>query len=359
MLIASCAFADHASNIKTTLKLFNWEDYISPEILTVWEQRTGIPVEVIYYDSEKVRDSIMYAHDTMGIDLVILNTAAVKLFAQTNHIRDLDTATLSGYQHHRESWREQCGTRAVPFLWGTLGLVYRSDKFDKIPDSWRDLMQPNEKTSGHIGMLDDYIDAFAPALFLANTSILTDDETQLRNAFNVLREQSQHVLTYDYVLSFLQTNVNADQLYLALAFSGDETSLNEATGAKNRWQYVVPKEGTAVWLDCIAILSNAAHPKVARDFIAFLNEPEIAAMNAEWNGNATPHSAAEALLSDDFKAQAQQELHRIPTQQIQHYGPLDEANTLLRERILQSIINSQIAPQQSNNDPTTRLMTER
>jgi len=334
-------FSTTSSFAQTTspLYLLIWESYIAPEVIQLWEQATSIPVELVYFDNEELRDEIIFTHKPVNFDLAILDNVTAKLFESTPHIQPLDQANIKGSKNHALNWRQHCGNNAMPYTWGTLGIVYRSDKVNPPPTSWRDLLQPDVKLAGHIGLINDYSDTLVPSLSAQNASINSDDQAELKRAFKDLSTLLPAILTFEYPISFLQSNRQADALHMALAFSGDQSTMNEIVGGEPRWKYVIPSEGTSLWVDCLAVLDSSKQKQAAIKFIEFLNQPKIAALNANWVGVATTNTAAapyldKQLLSDttiypDSETLAKTQLQR----------PLTKENMLRRDRIVSALLN--------------------
>jgi spermidine/putrescine transport system substrate-binding protein len=183
-------------------------------------------------------------------------------------------------------------------------------------------------------MLDDYRDMLAPALFVLGHSLNTGDENELREAFAHLERQVPSVLTYDYAITVMKDQGDvADNLYMALVYGGDQYTLNEIAGQPGLWQYRVPREGTILWVDCLAVIADSPRKALALEFIDFLNRPEIAAMNAEFLGFGTPNHSAVAHMTQAYQADpsvfpSTDILHRS-----QQYKVLGKDNIILRKRI--------------------------
>ncbi|GAA3968499.1 spermidine/putrescine ABC transporter substrate-binding protein [Allohahella marinimesophila] len=284
---------------EATLRILIWEDFIAPELLQAWTKQTSIPVTLAYFDSDEERDSII-AERKARFDLVVVDGLSSLAFGKRDLFAGISEAEVPNLRHIDSRFSPLCkaGT-GVPYLWGTLGLVYRSDKISA-PDSWQDLMKPDKALQGHIGMIDDYADTFVPPLLLLGEDINSDDPAVLKSAFEMLKTQLPAVVTYEYPVTYLQTEKGQD-LYLAMGYSGDQHILNEYTDGEH-WAYTIPEEGSVTWVDCMAIPQNSESPDVARAFINFLNDPANAALNSEALGVATANLSAKALISPEMLA---------------------------------------------------------
>jgi len=292
MSIASLSNADN-------LVFYNWEDYISQSVIDQFESETGHTIEILVFDRDNERDELVASQATKGIDLVLVDSISTKLFGKNNLLVPFTNDFKESRDNLEGKWRNSCGQYGMPYLWGTLGIAYRSDKVIPAPTSWADLLDPQNAHKNHINMQLDTTDTLIPALKLLGLSINTEKIDDLKAAYKLLAAQKEHVLSYEYIVSYNAIAGNRDKVHMALAYSGDQSSLEHAD-SKPKWAYVVPKEGTVVWLDCISILSSSTKKQAATAFINFINRPKIAAINAQELWVATPNIKALQHVSEQY-----------------------------------------------------------
>jgi spermidine/putrescine transport system substrate-binding protein len=332
LLLAVCQLAQGQK-----LTILNWEAYIADEVVERWQQLTGVEINQIYFDKGEIRDQILATLARQNIDIALVDETSARQFGAKGILFKQSNATISNLQYIPNHWRAQCGAYGVPYMWGTIGIVYRVDKVAKSPTSWHDLLHPPPEYSGHIGMLDDHVDMLLPSLILQGESISTDSTTALRKSFTELMQQAPHVLTYDYVITYLQTGSRPDQLYLAMAYSGDQAALNAFADKTAPWLYVIPEEGTLLWLDCIGVLTSSKNSDLAHQFINYLQRPEIAALNAQNLYAASPNSAALAIIDEAQKADSSLYPPQAVIDKSQFYTILEMKNVRLRKRITNAV----------------------
>ncbi|GLQ29637.1 polyamine ABC transporter substrate-binding protein [Litoribrevibacter albus] len=321
-----------------TLTLYTWEEYISDDIVNAWEKSSGHTLKQIYFDNEEDRDALVASNTAQNIDLTIIDHIAGLQLGSEGMLQRVPTPEeLPGLSHLDEQWRSGCGEHAIPYFWGTLGVVYRTDKIPTPPTSWKQLLMPDKTLSGHVGLFEDYTDLLAPALLLKGQSINTEDTTQLKEAFELIKQNLPKVLTFEYPVTFVDRNPKSDELYMALAYSGDQFTLNDRAGSEI-WNYTTLQEGTITWLDCLAIVSSSKKRALAIDFLKHLYTLENTAKNSEDIYVATPSSQAKALQSQEF----QDDLTVYPPQALlkksQQYSTLSASNLYLRNRITSSLV---------------------
>jgi len=330
--IISTAHYSFADN----LVFYNWDDYISPTVIDQFESETGHTVEVLVFDRDNERDELIASQATSGIDLVLMNSISAKLFGKNNYLVPLTEAFQHSRDHLDSKWRGSCGQYAMPYLWGTLGIVYRKDKVIPPPTSWASLLTPIPAHQKHINMQLDSLDTLVPALKILGLSINTENIDDLKAAYKLLVAQKEQVLSYEYVVSYNARAQNKDRIYLALAYSGDQLTL-EDDKSKPQWDFVVPKEGTAIWIDCIGILSSSAKKKAATAFINFINRPKIAALNAQELWVATTNLSALQHVSDEFLEDNKVFPSAEMFKNSEFYKELTHSSTRLRNRIIHQL----------------------
>ncbi|RBW63862.1 spermidine/putrescine ABC transporter substrate-binding protein [Vibrio genomosp. F6] len=333
----------YAQEDPQTLTIFNWQYYLSEPVIDLWEQETNVKIKQIYFDSDTDRDRIINQLQGNEVDIAVLDEVATRNFTRNNKLLDLTTTdSLTNLSYVPKIWKNQCSSNAVPYFWGTLGLIYRKDIYPIPPNTWRALLYPQSYSKNmqqrNIGMLADYSDMLMPSLFLRGLSIHESNKEDLTQVYAELQQQIPFVRTYEYILTYLMHNPQEmANIHLALAYSGDTQVLNHL-GSHYQWGYTVPKEGTVLWVDCLAVLKSSKKPQLALSFINFLHRPNIAAINARELGNSTTNSKAITLLEaeGDHSQSLYPDMSII--QRSQFYSTQDNASMTLRSRIRNAII---------------------
>lgn len=317
---------------KPPLTLFIWEDYVDESVLEDWQAETGIPIKQVYYDDEAQSSLVISGHKAAHIDVVLIGDSAIKFLSQAGHLFPVNKE-----QDRDVFWPDACGTYGRHYLWGTYGIVYRSDKVKNPITSWYDLLKPTEELSGHIGMLGQADELISPSLAALGYPVSSTNDDELKEAFDLLKKQSPHVATYDYIYTYTTINPDQDEIWAATAYSGDHVGLNELQGSDN-WQYVIPKEGAIVWVDCLAITMGTKRKQEAQAFIDFLSRKEMSARSAETLGTATPYKDALPLLSSEALDDTSIYLDNDALQRSTIFKELKGADILKRTRIKDALI---------------------
>lgn len=282
------------------LAFLNWADYMDPEILEEFRQRTGITVKQTYFDSDSARDELLLETEGKGFDLAIVDGASVRLLAKRGWLEPVSEADMPNLKYIYPRWRnehERADDYGVPYFWGTLGIAYRKDLVPAAVSSWMDLFRPHESMRGKISMIGDAVDMVGAALKALGMSLNSSDKAELKAAEALLTEQKPYVKTYRYISLDEKSALVTGQVVMSLMYNGDALMVREHN---ENITYVLPKEGGNIWVDYLCVLRESTNKSSAKRFIDFLNEPEIAARLAQYVYYATPNRAAEKLLPADF-----------------------------------------------------------
>ncbi len=285
----------------TQLVFFTWPDYIDPEILMEFEQRTGIKVKQSYFDSDTARDELLLETEGKGFDVALINGASIRILAKRGWLEPLDETAIPNLKHVDPRWRtehEKAEDFGVPYFWGTVGIIYRKDLVPFTVSSWMDLLRPIEALKGKISMIGDSADMIGAALKALGYSLNSTDPEELEEAEALLHAQAPAVKTYRYLSLNEDSALVTGEVAMGMMYNGDTLMLQEYN---DDIAFVLPEEGGNIWTDYLSVLSASTKKDAAKAFINFLNEPEIAARLAQYVYYATPNLAAEKLLPEDFK----------------------------------------------------------
>lgn len=296
------------------LTLYNWGDYLSPAVQERFEAEHGVTLTQDFFRAEAEMEAKLRAH--APYDLVVPIDYVLSVLQRDGLLQRLDPLP-KGVEHLDPAfppWEARAerggGIWAIPYLWGTTGIGYDSEKVPRV-ESWRSLF--DERYAGHITVIDSKGDVLDQALLAAGLGINSVDKERIeREVVPRLRAQKQILRAYD---SDPARGLVSGEIWIAQIDSGD---LVRARRKRPSLRYVIPREGAALWVDYLGIPAAAAEPELARAFIELLLDPAMAAKNADDLGFATPNATALAQglveLADDPaiypSAETRHTLHR-------------------------------------------------
>ncbi|MDE5864304.1 MAG: extracellular solute-binding protein [Lachnospiraceae bacterium] len=277
--------------------VYNWGEYLDPEILKMFTEETGI--EVIYDEYET--NETMYPKIEAGAaeyDLVCPSDYTIQKMIEKDLLAEINFDNIPNIKNidanfMRQSTEFDPGNKySVPHCVGTVGILYNKTMVDEPIDSWNVLW--DERYADSILMQDSVRDAFMVALKRLGYSMNSTDEQELTQARDSLIEQKP--LTQAYVVDQVRDKMIGNEAAIGVIYSG------EAIYAQNEnpdLEYVIPKEGTNVWIDSWCILKDAPNKENAEKFINFLCRPEIALMNFEYITYSIPNTEGRKLIEEE------------------------------------------------------------
>lgn len=276
--------------------VYNWGEYLDPEVITLFEKETGI--NVVYEEFET--NEIMYPKVQSGAiayDVVCPSDYMIQRMIENDLLAELNFDNIPnikniGQEYFKQSRQFDSENKySVPYCWGTVGILYNKTMVDEPIDSWSVLW--DEKYKDNILMQDSVRDAFAVALKYKGHSLNSTDLDELEEAKELLIKQKP--LVQAYVIDQVRDKMIGNEAAIGVIYSGEAiyTQLENPN-----LEYVIPKEGSNVWIDSWVIPKNAKHKENAEDFINFLCRPDIAKMNFDYITYSTPNTAARELIED-------------------------------------------------------------
>lgn len=276
--------------------VYNWGEYLDPEVITLFEKETGI--NVVYEEFET--NEIMYPKVQSGAiayDVVCPSDYMIQRMIENDLLAELNFDNIPnikniGQEYFKQSRQFDSENKySVPYCWGTVGILYNKTMVDEPIDSWSVLW--DEKYKDSILMQDSVRDAFAVALKYKGHSLNSTDLDELEEAKELLIKQKP--LVQAYVIDQVRDKMIGNEAAIGAIYSGEAiyTQLENPN-----LEYVIPKEGSNVWIDSWVIPKNAKHKENAEAFINFLCRPDIAKMNFDYITYSTPNTAARELIED-------------------------------------------------------------
>ena len=295
-LLSGCGSADKYPNGK--VYVYNWGEYIDPETLDMFEKETGIQVIYDEFDTNET----MYPKVEAGAsnyDVVCPSDYMIQKMIDNDLLQELNWDNIPnaraniGAQYYEQSEAFDPGNRyAVPYCWGTVGILYNKTMVDEPVTSWSILW--DEKYADSILMQDSVRDLFMVGLKSLGYSMNSTDEKELNEAKDLLIQQKP--LVQAYVIDQVRDKMIGNEAALGVIYSGEAIFTQRENPDL---EYVIPKEGTNVWIDGWVIPKNAENVENAEKFIDFMCRGDIALLNFDYITYSTPNTAAQALIEDD------------------------------------------------------------
>lgn len=297
LLLAAALLCSCSGGAKTTLYLLNWGEYLDPDLITEFEdQNPDIKVKM----TTTITNEEMYtvcATEGTKIDIVIPSDYLVERFIAEDLLAELDFSNIPNFKYVEKAAQNRTfdpeNKYSVPYFIGTVGIVYNTKLVDDPVDSWEILW--NEKYSKKIMMYDSIRDSIMVTLAYLGYDINSVNPDELAEAGELLLKQKPFVRGYG--ADNIKEDMVGGSVALAVDYSG---SAVQAIMENEDLAYVVPKEGSNVWMDNFVVLKSSANKEAAERFINFMCDPQVAARNSEFVGYTTPNEAALEYVDEEF-----------------------------------------------------------
>ncbi|MEG2441762.1 MAG: ABC transporter substrate-binding protein [Acetivibrio sp.] len=277
--------------------VYNWGEYMDPEIREQFEQETGI--KVIYDEYET--NEIMYPKIQSGAvayDVVCPSDYMIQRMIDHDLLAEINFKNIPNIKNISPIYMEQSkefdpeNKYSIPYCFGTVGILYNKTMVKEPIDSWSVLW--DEKYKDNILMQNSVRDSLGIALKYLGYSLNSTNKKELEEATQLLVKQKH--LTQAYVIDQVRDKMIGEEAAIGVIYSGEAIFTQREN--KNL-EYVVPKEGTNIWIDSWVIPKNAPNLKNAEIFINFLCREDIALKNFNYITYSTPNEGARQLIEDE------------------------------------------------------------
>ncbi len=289
---------------KNTLYIFNWSDYIDPELIVEFQKEYNCKVRYSTYDSNenmltKIKSSIE------SFDVVFPSGDHVSILRQAGLLEPINKEMITYFYTldpdllvKAESF-DPANKYSIPYFWGLTGLLY-NNKY--IPtdiasmESWDIIGHDFFRGKNKITMLDDAREVVGAALIMAGYNLNDTSDTALADAKRILEKWDKNITQFDS--DSYKNEVPDGTTWLAQAYNGDAL---QQLSENSDLSFFLPKEGASLWMDSMVILKSSKNKDLAHKFIDFMTKPENALRNAEYTQFATPNKATYESLDESIR----------------------------------------------------------
>ncbi len=282
------------------LHVYNWSEYIDPQIYADFEKEFGVKViEDTFASNEDLLAKIQAG--AAGYDLIVPSDYMVAIMIELDLLAPLNYDHIPNFQNINPKFKDppyDPGNKySIPYQWGTTGIGYDTTVVTETPASWACLFDPQLAApyAGRMSMLNDSRETIGAALKYLGYSLNSTDEKQLEEAKQLLIRQKQWVSTYDS--EGFEDLLAAGETILAHGWSGD---FFQAAVEAEQIGYAIPREGATIWTDNLCIPKTAPSQYTAEVFINYLLRPEVAAKVTNFTWYASPNQAADKFINPEI-----------------------------------------------------------
>lgn len=251
------------------LVISNWDGYMAKDIAETFKAATGLEIEVVNHaTNEEIMGKLM-ASGGKGYDIVFVSSPFAEILNKQGLAAPLDRAAIPNlanlYPEAASLAYDPGNAYSVPYTWGSTGLCYRSDLVKTAPDSWMALLQPADDIKGKTTMLATDRWLMAAGQLAKGYSVNEADPAKLAEVKDLLISAKKTLLAYDDTTFY--SKLVSGEASLVQAWDG---WCNYGIGENKDIKYVVPKEGSDLWVDTIVVMKNSEKQEAAMKFINFV-----------------------------------------------------------------------------------------
>lgn len=305
VLCAGCAsvFTGCGSSYEGEINVYNWGENISTgeegsmDVIAEFEKQYNIKVNYTNYETNEEMYNIL-KNSNSSYDVIIPSDYMISKLIEEDMLAEINFDNVPNFKNVMERFKnpeyDENSVHSVPYSWGVVALVYNKTMIEEKPEGWDVLW--DKDLSGQLLMFNNSRDAMAIAMQMCGLNPSSATKEEIDQATEKLKEQKP--ILKRYVMDQVFTEMEGDQSAAAPYYAGDIVTMMDNN---ENLDYVLPKEGSNLFVDAMCIPKNSKHKELAEKFINFMLEAETAKANSEYIGYATPNQAAYDLLDEDVK----------------------------------------------------------
>ena len=297
-LLAACGDSEPAAGGSTSagmgsqLNMYTWGEYDDPAVLEGFTSEVGPRLQIDTYGSnEEMIAKLVAAKGTSGYDIVVPTGSVIPQMAANDLLEELDLSRIPNFESVQAEFTDQSwdpgNQHSVCKAWGTTGYVYDTTVISRELTSWADFLDAAQnEAAGKTMVVDDPKEVLGIALFAEGIDVNTTDEAELDQGEKMLLEQlAPHLTAFE---SYPGGGAMSEGTNVLLqAWNGDARQGILAESDPDRWKWVVPSEGSNIWMDNWTIVKGAKNAEAAYAFIDYVLQPDISLSELSYHGYHT------------------------------------------------------------------------
>jgi putrescine transport system substrate-binding protein len=307
--------ASGASDSGKVLNLYIWSDYLAPNTVSDFEKQTGIKVNASYFDTNETLETKLLAGSS-GFDVVVPTASYFERQIKAGVYLTLDKSKLPNLKNmdpqlmERVAQHDPGNAHGVIYMWGTNGIGYNEKMVKELMpdaplDSWRLVFDPavaSKIAKCGISVLDSPAEMMRVVLsYLGRdpNSQKPEDAAAAEETLLKIRPYIRNINSSEYI----EALANGD-LCVAVGYNGDILQARDRARDANKGveiKYIVPKEGSILWFDMLAIPKDAPHPDAAYAYLNYIMEPKVTADISNFKRYANANAASAPYVLDSVK----------------------------------------------------------
>ena len=277
------------------LYIYTQYGYTDEDLLNRFTKETGIRAVADVFDANEVMLARLQAGAGAAYSIIYPSEYMVQKMVELGMLTQLDFSRITGmerlFPRFLNPEYDPGNQHSLPVSWGTTGLIYNSRKLKEAPEDWSYLWEHQQQLSKRMTLLNDIREVMGATLRMLGYSYNSTDPQQVKEAYEKLVELKPSIASF--TTDTWRDQVLSGDLLVAMCYSSDA---NEVMKENEDLQYVLPKSGSSIWIDTLAIPKTAPNPEGAYAWINFMLQPDVAAQICDRLSFATANKAAFSQL---------------------------------------------------------------
>ena len=313
VLLAVLIFTGSAARSDRVVNVCSWGEYIDEDLITQFEEETGIRVN--YQTAES--NEALYSLIKMGgadFDVIVPSDYMIGRLIEEGMLAELDYSAIPNYDLIDDQYKglsyDPENKYTVPYTWGTVGIIYNTTMVSEPITSWSAMF--DEQYAGQVLMINNSRDALMAALCYLGYDINTTDEAQLTEAFELVKNAKDKGVYQAFVMDEIFGKMEGGNAAIAMYYAGDYLTMLENN---EDLAYVVPEEGSNWFVDAMCVLKSSQHQDEAAEWINFIagTDANLANMDYIWYASPNAEALAEypAYYEEEYGEPLDEEIYNI------------------------------------------------
>ncbi len=311
--LATVVLLTSATNAQPVVNVCSWGEYIDEELITQFEEETGILVNYQTAESNEALYSLLKS-GAGDYDVIVPSDYMISQLIEEDMLAELDYDSIPNFSLIDSRFKHMSydpeNRYTVPYAWGTVGIIYNTAMVDEPITSWSVMFDP--KYAGNVLMFRNSRDAIGIALSYLGYSLNTTDEAELREAFQLLKDAKNRGVYQSFVMDEIFQKLEGGNAAIGAYYAGDYLTMLENN---EDLAFVVPEEGSNWFMDAMCVLKDAPHFNEAMAWINFIASTEANLANMDYLWYASPNQEAleeyPAYYEELYEEELDQETYEI------------------------------------------------